>query len=360
MAVYLDDFRVIRPAYEVRQEEILEWLAHAHSHAQKMPFEEKRERLFKLGIGKGKIEKRGSHLPDVTQREMERRIIYNLEEQPSGRGLKARSLFFEESVNKIFEQFYPAGSKLPPHLIHVTCTGYVSPSGAQHLVSQRDAGKICSITHAYHMGCYAAIPAIRLATGILHDKEQVDLVHTELCSLHLNPLLQETDQLIVQTLFADGFIKYSLRRQKGALKLLGIHEEILPGTTDEMSWRCEDWGMRMTLAKEVPVSISRALPSFLQTLLGQKRRDEILFAIHPGGPKIIEEIQKRLAFSDAQVKHSKQILQNCGNMSSATLPHIWESMARDPEVKAGTLIASLAFGPGLTICGTLFQKETGS
>src|ERR1700733_7618384 len=197
MMGYLDDFSVVRPAYEVEQGEILEWLAHAHSCAQKMPVDEKRERLFKLGVGKGKIERRGTHLRDVIEREMERRIIYNFDKNPSGEGLKARSQFFEESVNQIFEQFYPEGSKLPPHLIHVTCTGYVSPSGAQHLVSLRDAGKTCSITHAYHMGCYAAIPAIRLAQGILHEKEQVDLVHTELCSLHLNPLLEGTDQLIV-------------------------------------------------------------------------------------------------------------------------------------------------------------------
>ena len=357
MAIYLDDFCVLRPAYEVGQEEILEWLARAHSYAQKMPIEEKRERLFKLGTGKGKIEKRGSHLPDITHEEMGKRIIYNLETSPSGKGLKERSHFFEKSVNQIFEKFYPASAKLPPHLVHVTCTGYVSPSGAQHLVSQRDAGKHCSITHAYHMGCYAAIPAIRLGQGILHDKEQVDLVHTELCSLHMNPLLHQTDQLIVQTLFADGFIKYSLRRDHGSLKLLALHEEILPDTREEMSWRFEDWGMRMTLAKEVPVSISRALPSFLQTLLGQKPEAEILFAIHPGGPKIIEQIQKKLGLLDAQVEHSRKILENCGNMSSATLPHIWESMIRDSEVKAGTRIASLAFGPGLTMCGALFQKE---
>ena len=44
-------------------------------------------------------------------------------------------------------------------------------------------------------------------------------------------------------------------------------------------------------------------------------------------------------------------------MSSATLPHIWEAMLADPEVEPGSLVVSLAFGPGLTVTGNILRKE---
>jgi predicted naringenin-chalcone synthase len=46
-----------------------------------------------------------------------------------------------------------------------------------------------------------------------------------------------------------------------------------------------------------------------------------------------------------------------GNMSSATLPHIWSGLLDDAACLPGTLVASFAFGPGLTVCGALFRKE---
>ncbi len=239
----------------------------------------------------------------------------------------------------------------------MTCTGYVSPSGAQRIVAHRGFGKRSTVTHAYHMGCYASIPALRM--GVTLPSSSVDIVHTELCGLHMNPLLHQTEQLVVQSLFADGFIKYSVNKKSGPFQILALHEEIIPDSYESMSWRMEEWGMRMTIAKEVPVLISRALPSFLEKLLpDQKKIKEALFAIHPGGPKIISQVGQILKLEEEQLAHSQEILRSCGNMSSATLPHIWESIANDKKVKSGTQVVSLAFGPGLTVSGALFEKRS--
>jgi predicted naringenin-chalcone synthase len=51
------------------------------------------------------------------------------------------------------------------------------------------------------------------------------------------------------------------------------------------------------------------------------------------------------------------VLFDHGNMSSATLPHIWQRLIDDPAVPRGTPIPSLAFGPGLTMCGALLEKR---
>ncbi len=78
--------------------------------------------------------------------------------------------------------------------------------------------------------------------------------------------------------------------------------------------------------------------------------------MHPGGPKVIDATQHALELSDDQVAASRRVLHRYGNMSSATLPHIWTTLLEGGEVAAGTHIASLAFGPGLTICGAVMVK----
>jgi predicted naringenin-chalcone synthase len=121
-----------------------------------------------------------------------------------------------------------------------------------------------------------------------------------------------------------------------------------------MTWNLADWGFEMSLAKEVPVLIARSLPRFIQRLGVEKNA---IFAVHPGGPKILTNIQKILDLTSEQLHHSSDILLKFGNMSSATLPHIWKAVLEDESVPSGFPVVSLAFGPGLTLCGLLMVKQ---
>lgn len=371
MTAYLSDFHVIEPAYEFDQAQILNWIALQHAHAEALHtntvidaqfHSEIRKKLLSIGLGVEKIQKRRCHLPDISTQTFAENAIYNFSDGPQGSHMKQRMRFFEKTINQVFEQFYPEECKAPSHIIHVTCTGYVSPSGAQQIISKRAFSQVCA-THAYHMGCYASVPAIRMAIGYLHssenrDQEKIDLVHTELCSLHMNPLMHEVEHLVVQSLFADGFIKYSIKPQSGLFKILALHEQIIPETSSVMSWQCADWGMCMSIAKNAPFLFGEALPSFVDLLKtkAQIRDAKLLFAIHPGGPKIIDQVKKGLQLSEEQVLHSREMLLHRGNMSSATIPHIWEKMGRDGSIKPGAHIVSLAFGPGLTISGAVLER----
>jgi len=214
------------------------------------------------------------------------------------------------------------------------------------------------------MGCYGALPAIRIAS---HGNKKTDIVHTEICSLHMNPTNHSLGQLVVESLFADGFIKYSFSHNppchKSYYSVLAMHEVIIPDSTQCMSWQCEDWGFGMFLSKDVPAKIALSIHSFIRDIAAKASlsMEEILvnafFAIHPGGPKIISQIQERLNLSNQQVQHSHYILHQHGNMSSATLPHVWKAMLDDQNVPSGSWVLSMAFGPGLTISGAIFKKE---
>lgn len=364
----LTDFQIIRPPFEKSQAETLDWLVEAHVMAEgNEDFRETvKAKLWHVGCKPDRIAKRGHVLADFNHRDWDKMEVYRLHEASAGKDLSTRAKIFRQEVDQIFEQYYPENALAPDDLIHVTCTGYVSPSGAQKVVSKRGWGQLTTVTHAYHMGCYGALPAIRMGLGFLNaeqEKKQVDIVHTEICCLHTNPSLHQTDQLVSQSLFADGFMKYSVVREtKGAhLKVVAVQEEIIPHSTKAMTWDVLHWGFQMALAKEVAVLITRYLPGYLDRLYRKAGiKSSPLFAVHPGGPKILTHVQELLNLTDTQMSYSFQILKEYGNMSSATLPHIWQRILNDPDVQPHTPITCLAFGPGLTISGAILEKICGS
>ncbi len=374
----LSHFHSIRPPYEMKQEDTFDWFIEAHTVSEKTKglrdeelalFRENlQDRLRHVGAKSDQIATRGHILADFLHRDWDRMEIYKLTKFPAGENLSIRLKYFDAFVDTVFDSYYPAGTAPPDDLIHVTCTGYLSPSGAQKLVSKRNWGAITTVTHAYHMGCYGAFPAIRMGRGFLKNgKHKIDIIHTEVCSIHSNPSLHQNDQLVSQSLFADGFMKYGLSEETSSprLKILAVHEEIIPDSIYSMTWNVVDWGNQIYLAKEVPVLIARALKGYLKTLCEKARLPEpilqrALFAIHPGGPKILQQIQERLGLSDAQMSYSFRIMKHYGNMSSATLPHIWELILADPEAEDRSLLVSLAFGPGLSISGSIMEKSCGS
>lgn len=376
----LTRFHSTPPRFELSQARSLAWLSEAHAlaeatregldHDARVAVEQRIARvLARCGCSPASIASRGVSVADAVPSSWDDKQLYDLHRHPHGRGTAARVRLFAEIVDDYFTATYADERVAPDELIHVTCTGYVSPSGAQRLVGRRGWGETTRVTHAYHMGCYAAVPAVRIGAGLLASRshphgQRVDVVHTELCSLHLDPADHRPEQLVVQSLFADGLIRYSLVHDAGApgLRVLAVHEQIVPGTEDAMTWMVADWGMQMTLARDVPERIAAALRGFVLELYRRGGRElgrvhDSVFAVHPGGPKIIDRVRDVLELDEAHVAASRAVLFARGNMSSATLPHIWLRLLDDASVPAGTLIPSLAFGPGLTICGLLLEKR---
>jgi predicted naringenin-chalcone synthase len=384
----LSDFRALRPRHRSSQTETLQWLAAAHARAQRrasalqspgaeeaLLVETMRRRLTRFGCSSEQIQTRGYEIDDCSHQRWSEMEVYRLDERATGEGTRVRTKVFgriaAEAVTRLFAEIDTA----PEHLIHVTCTGYESPSAAQLLVANKGWGSRTRVTHAYHMGCYAALPALGMAAGYgalgaaVGDSgsARVDIVHTELCSLHMNPLRHDPEQLVVQSLFADGCIAYSVYpdasfHQRGpGLVVHAMDEWIVPDSAASMAWFCSDFGMEMVLARDVPDKIAESLALFVSRLLARTAApanalETAVFAIHPGGPKIVDQVAARLRLGEAQIAFSRAVLRERGNMSSATLPHIWQEIARSNLVPHDQWIVSLAFGPGLTLSGAVLRK----
>jgi predicted naringenin-chalcone synthase len=363
------------PKHRRPQRESFNWLAEAH--ARSAATESGREETLakwqnraaqlvrRYSCSEEHIGWRRSDLEDFTHTDWPRMQIFNLHESPRGRALNVRNALY----------LFAEDNDPPSDLLHVTCTGYVSPSAIQRLIEQKGWHARTQATHVYHMGCYAALPALRVAAGLVSRsngsiRPRADIVHTELCTLHFNPADHSPGQLVIQTLFADGHIRYSLvlkehevlKAGESALELLTVKEETVPDSLGDMTWALSEWGFEMTLSRDVPGKIAASLPHFLSSLFegaGLQYAEEAtkaIFAVHPGGPRILDSVEELLQLEKHQLQLSRTVLFERGNLSSATLPHIWMAAAADEGIKPGTVIVSLAFGPGLTIAGALFRK----
>lgn len=380
MKTWLSDLCNTRPAFSASQDETLAWLNEAHAESERTTsnlaqperdaFHERIQRWSgRSACRSPAIERRGFALADVGSLDWQEMQIYNLSQMPRGEGMGARTKFFSKVAGEYLEKTFQDVSAAPGDLLHVTCTGFVSPSPAQRMVSGR--GWATRVTHAYQMGCYAALPALRIARGFAAVADwprgtapRVDVIHTEICSLHLDPSLHTVEQMVVQSLFADGFIRYSVAAEQPArgYEILALNESLVPGTEDAMCWTASEYGMRMTLSRDVPQLLGGGLRQAVTDLYRiaglsmQHEHGKSLVAVHPGGPKVIDQVRDLLELREPQVAHSRGILRDYGNMSSATLPHVWQRMGDDDQVAAGTIVLNLAFGPGLTIAGGLFRK----
>ena len=372
-APLLTRFVATPPRFRVAQAQSLEWLATAHAESEAAAnrldaygrdrfLVRMRRAIARVACGPDRIGWRGQSVSELDAFDFDRNALYDLRHHPRGKGSRVRTELFARIVDEYFTETYADEPVAPDDIVHVTCTGYVAPNGAQKLVARRGWGTT-RVTAAYQMGCYAALPALRIASGFLATGSQrIDIAHTELCSLHLDPSDHSLEQLVVQSLFADGFVRYCMVRDQGTrgLRVLALHERVLPDSADAMSWIVGDHGMKMSLARDVPDRVAGALRGFVTELLAKGNREVrhlkgSLVAVHPGGPKIIDRVRDVLELADTQVAASRRVLFEHGNMSSATLPHIWMRIL-DDDTPAGTLIPSLAFGPGLTVCGALLEK----
>jgi predicted naringenin-chalcone synthase len=243
-------------------------------------------------------------------------------------------------------------------LIVVSCTGFASPGLDVALVERLGLSANVRRSMIGFMGCFGAITGLRAAVGACAaDPHAAALVVCcELCSLHLRDE-PSMDNLIASALFADGaaaaVVGGELPRTGGPVAAscplgrfnLG-HSLLLPEGREWMTWRITDAGFAMTLAKEVPVALRDAIGQFVRESTPKTRT----YIVHPGGPGILDAVDSGLGLhGDGGLEHARQVLRDCGNMSSGTVLFVLQRAAATPRRSIPLPAMLLAFGPGLTI-----------
>jgi alkylresorcinol/alkylpyrone synthase len=244
-----------------------------------------------------------------------------------------------------------------------SCTGYVTPGIDIRLA--RDLGMSAEVQRLLvgHMGCYAALPSLAAVNDfVLAQRRPAVLLCVELTSLHLQPPNGNTEQVVVHALFGDAASAVVVRPGPGAgtggLRLVDFAVRTDPTSADHMTWEITDLGFRMGLSPQVPDVLARHVGPTVTDLLGANglgTEDVSAWAVHPGGPKILETVQRELGLSDAHLAASRAVLAEHGNCSSATVLMILDRLRAAGQPPPGGAVVMMAFGPGLTLYTALLR-----
>jgi prepilin-type processing-associated H-X9-DG protein len=247
------------------------------------------------------------------------------------------------------------------HLVTVTCTGFASPGIDHWIIQSMGLQSSTQRTHVGFMGCHGMINGLRTARAIaLSDPSAVVMVGAvELCSLH-QQYTEDPQQLVANALFADGSAAavvagadYQVAAGKSAWSIVSSHSVLIGDSNDQMAWLIGDHGFQMRLSPEVPALIEKTLASEVDRWLltmGIQRDSIGDWAIHPGGPRILDAVESSLGLNAEKVQPSRDVLAEHGNMSSPTVLFILD------RIKASTSVATfedrrycvlIAFGPGI-------------
>ncbi len=254
------------------------------------------------------------------------------------------------------------------HVVTASCTGFFNP-GIDYILC-RELG-LADNTQRYHlgfMGCYAAFPALNMASQFCRaNPDAVVLVMClELCSLHLQ-LNGSEDSLLANSLFADGaaaaLVATSPSPAGRSCRVMDFHSALIPSGVDAMAWSIGDNGFDISLSSYVPKIIGAGIAELTTPLLARHQlglEDIHLWAVHPGGKSIIDKVAEGLRIPPAKVAASRDILRRYGNMSSATILFVLHDLLAAAPKDQRQRIGTMAFGPGLTAELALLEIAPGN
>ncbi len=236
------------------------------------------------------------------------------------------------------------------HLITVSCTGFSAPGFDLQLIELLSLNKDIYRTHIGFMGCHGAMNALRVAEGYCAANKQalVLLCATEICSLHFQYGWDAND-VLANSLFADGSAAIILGNAPGKLRYVASTSFVVPNTEKTITWHISDNGFVMTLLPQVSDLIQVHLPELLTGWLKKNSlslKDITNWAVHPGGPRILNAVQSSLELPSSYLDVSRQVLAEYGNMSSPTVFFILHRLLKS-QMTAPCVM--LGFGPGMTI-----------
>ena len=248
------------------------------------------------------------------------------------------------------------------HLITVCCTGFQAPGFDLDLIQGLPLHPNVARTQVGFMGCHGALNGLRVAHafGAADAGARVLLCALELCSLH-QQLGWHPERVVANALFADGAAATVLAaadppsagggpgQAAPPWRLLASGSTVLPDSADAMAWTIGDHGFEMGLSPRVPALIAARLAPWLDGWLDAQGLDRAAigsWALHPGGPRLLESVRECLDLPASAIEPSTAVLRECGNMSSATILFILDRLQR---AGAPLPCVALAFGPGLCV-----------
>lgn len=244
------------------------------------------------------------------------------------------------------------------HLVSASCTGFSAPGFDLELMERLPLSPCVQRTHLGFMGCHAGLNCLRVANAFTRaDPSSCVLIcSAELCGLHYQ-YEATPDQIIANSLFADGSGAAIVTGKRGTdhkWEIAGTGSHVIPNTSEMMKWNISDHGFTMTLSDRIPDLVKKHAGSWLSSWLATYdiTPEQVNgWAVHPGGPQILNAFEVSLSLDSLALQPSRRLLKEQGNMSSASVFFLLRELQSSP---LNLPCVAVGFGPGLTIEAALF------
>jgi alkylresorcinol/alkylpyrone synthase len=243
-------------------------------------------------------------------------------------------------------------------IMFTTVTGVAAPSieaRVAPLVGLRPDVKRLPL---FGLGCVAGAAGIaRIHDYLLgHPDDVAVLLSVELCSLTIQADDASPANMVASGLFGDGAAAVVMVGSRRAESLGGRGPQVLdsrshlyPDSQRTMGWDVSSTGLRIVLGSDVPDLVEKHLAEDAKALLSAHDLDigDVAgWVSHPGGPKVIEAVQRSLGLVAGELELTWRSLAAVGNLSSASVLHVLADTLRQREFRPGSPGLLLAMGPG--------------
>jgi alkylresorcinol/alkylpyrone synthase len=248
------------------------------------------------------------------------------------------------------------------HLVVVSSTGIATPSLDARLANRLPFGTHFRRTPIWGLGCAGGAAGLARARdlALAHPGTRVLLVALELCSLTLQRDDMTRRNLVASSLFSDGAaaalvfgadVPAPPTPRLRPMSLVDARSTLWPGTLDVMGWDVDPHGLHVVFSRDIPSIVRERVRTNLEEFLaghglGLDGLEHVV--AHPGGPKVLAAYAEALGRSTDAFRHSRDVLRECGNMSSPTCLFVLERLLASGEVAAGEHAVLAALGPGFS------------
>jgi alkylresorcinol/alkylpyrone synthase len=246
-------------------------------------------------------------------------------------------------------------------IITVSCTGFMIPSLDAHLIQLMGFRSNVRRMPFTELGCAAGAMALGRAAEYLkaYPGGNVLIIAVELPSLTFQRKDISQANLISSVLFGDGAaaVIVSGKEVRGP-KILVSETYTFPDSLFAMGFDLRDSGFHILLAKDVPEMIGAKIGGLVEGFLernGRKREDIKGWILHPGGARLLGNVEAELGLCKCDTQPSWDILGNVGNLSSATILFILQEWLEKRPLQTGEYALAAAFGPGFSAEFLLLQ-----
>jgi alkylresorcinol/alkylpyrone synthase len=239
-------------------------------------------------------------------------------------------------------------------VITVSCTGYMIPPLDAHLVNALGMRPDVRRLPITKLGCAGGGAALACATDYVeaHPNATALVVAVELCTLDFQPGILAPANLIATGLFGDGAAAAVITsRDAEGLRVRATRSHLIAGSLHEMGFNLGEDGFHLTLSKHVPDILGVEVGAPLGALLadgGVAREDLSFFVLHPGGRRILEQVERALDVDRERTQPAWDVLRDYGNLSGAAVIFVLHELLQKRPPASGDCGVLAAFGPGLS------------